>query len=345
MLHFDTKSKNYVYKRKISLKKLPCEDEYKNFNMFEKFKWEKLKYIKHDLVDNTIIISSEQAECTLVLNIVDFITDMACDGNIEKIIYEVRNNDIDIIISVWEDYFWKDEIEQGKDGNLKKVHRGYVKSTVIIEDIRNGKKYHSYNGTSDNKSVYVNGTLFPAWSIITNGRVAIEQLEYDGTITNDIIWKDYTGNIVTFENNKNTYENIEDKVIGQINVFYLNGSGEILNLNDFNSNYDTINVLIEKINSGLVSSIDISVVINNINFVLNVRGNGVDFAIGIINEYEESVSYYNNGDNKEGFTELAGEAYPNYMISNDINVISLIIDHFVKTGEPLPEVAWIVEEC
>lgn len=187
--------------------------------------------------------------------------------------------------------------------------------------------------------------MFPAWSIITNGRRAIEQLEYDGTITDKIMWKECTGNIVSFESDKNKYDNIVDKDVRQIYVFYLNGSGETLNLNDFDSNYNIINVLIEKINSGLVSSIDISKVINNIEFVLNIRGNGFDFAIGIINEYEEFVYYYNNGNNQEGFTEIAGKTYPNYMISNDINTISLIIGYFIKTGKTLPEVEWIVEEC
>lgn len=56
-------------------------------------------------------------------------------------------------------------------------------------------------------------------------------------------------------------------------------------------------------------------------------------------------SDYNNGNNQEGFTEIAGETYPNYMISNDINTISLIIGYFIKTGKPSPEVEWIVEEC
>ncbi len=279
-----------------------------------------------------------------MLNIIDFITDMACDGNIEKIVYEVHNNDIDIFISVWENYFWKDEIKQGNDSNFKKVHRGYVESAAIIEDIRNRKKYYSCNGTSNNESVYINNVLFPSWSIIKNGRVAIEQLEYDGTITDNIMWKEYTGNIVSFENDKCIFESDVDKVIGQIEVFYLNGLGEILNLNDFNSNSNVINALKEKINYGLVSSINISIVINNLDFVLNIRGNGSDFAVGIINEYEESVYYYNNGNNKGGVTEIEGETYPDYMILNDINTIFLIISHFIKTGEPLPKAEWIVEK-
>lgn len=65
-------------------------------------------------------------------------------------------------------------------------------------------------------------------------------------------------------------------------------------------------------------------------------------AISVIDDWDESVSYYNSGEGKEP-VEIRGNFYPRHMVSGDRDILFLIIEDFLKTGKPSKQVKWIRE--
>ena len=49
-----------------------------------------------------------------------------------------------------------------------------------------------------------------------------------------------------------------------------------------------------------------------------------------------------NSGIREKFTELSGETYPDYMITNDRELVLSVIKYFIKYGKPYDKVSWIM---
>lgn len=68
------------------------------------------------------------------------------------------------------------------------------------------------------------------------------------------------------------------------------------------------------------------------------------YSIGIIDESEGIIHYYDNKEKKEGVVELNGKTFPIHMISNSKERAYVIIMDFVQTGIPSKTVCWIEED-
>lgn len=68
------------------------------------------------------------------------------------------------------------------------------------------------------------------------------------------------------------------------------------------------------------------------------------FSVGIIDEPNGCIYYYNNGQVNEDAVVLHGETYPYYMISDDAETVKEITDAFILTGAPSESVNWIEED-
>lgn len=64
------------------------------------------------------------------------------------------------------------------------------------------------------------------------------------------------------------------------------------------------------------------------------------FCIGIVDAWSGTCHYYNSGEGKEPVV-IRGDYYPKHMVSDDKELLFLIIDEFLKNGKPTRKVKWI----
>lgn len=67
------------------------------------------------------------------------------------------------------------------------------------------------------------------------------------------------------------------------------------------------------------------------------------FSIGIVDEWDGTVYYYDSGEGNNENVDIQGNLYPKHMISNSKDILFLIIDEFVKSAKPTKKVKWIRE--
>ena len=73
--------------------------------------------------------------------------------------------------------------------------------------------------------------------------------------------------------------------------------------------------------------------------VLTIEFDYPCFAIGIVDDWTDVVYYYNSGKGKKD-VEIRGNVFPKHMVSENIGILSKIIEDFMKTGRPSKRVLW-----
>ncbi len=338
MIHISDKTKNKIDKRVIYLKKFPGDEEIQKIVNDKKAKdriaWKQLKNIQYTRMGNQIIISKEQAEQSSVLNISHFIGQMETISNIFKIQYTVYNNDLNFKATVWYDSIL-----------AKKLGYPFViNSVALIEDQISGKRFYSFNGDDDGTYTVVNGVAFPTCCVVNDASWLITFLDANGKLPPpeefylkemnldlDIITEqrekkpetNYTNEVKVTRNN---YEPVyipvadfdfDEEAQGHVRSFLIF---------DEASDFSTINLKDD-----------------NAPFLAVAKDHEL-FSIGIFDEENSLIYYYNNGDTSGEYTELHGETYPNYMITKDIKLVLSVFKYFIENGKPYDKVQWIKEE-
>lgn len=78
--------------------------------------------------------------------------------------------------------------------------------------------------------------------------------------------------------------------------------------------------------------------VNSMN-VLAIYFDGPKFAIGVTSEWSGTARLYDSGTGKDQ-VEIRGNLYPRHMVSEDKELLLMIIDDFIKTGKPSKQVKW-----
>lgn len=338
MLFFNKNSKNMIEKRVICLKEFPSDEEIdrlcagKNFNI--RRKWSVIKSLEYNRSGNQLIISREQAERSGVINITEFIDNMHLLLNIEKIVYTVNNEKLNIEVTVWDEPVYP----------IKQGYPAMNKAAVLIEDKTTGKKTYSFAGDDDGTYTTVNGVAFPSCCVVSNGLVVLTQLEADGTLPEL--------NAYRFKEMDIDLDRITEKRMKKTDIVY---SHEIEVRSDENSVFyiPIIDSCFDdeakrRVGQNLLfghplrmQTVDVK---NNEAAFLTVTKGQKQCSIAIIDEANGLICYYNNGDTSGEYTELDGETYPNFMITDNKEVILSIVKDFIETGKPSEKVQWLTEE-
>lgn len=72
---------------------------------------------------------------------------------------------------------------------------------------------------------------------------------------------------------------------------------------------------------------------------LLIHGEGGLYAVGIVDEWNDSVIYYNSGK-KGGDIEVQGKRYPYYMVSGDQKLMYMIVKDILKNGKTSRKAKW-----
>lgn len=333
MLFFNKSQKNNIHNRMIFLRHFPDTEEIQKMDAVKRMIWLKLDDIKFSRSGTIITISREQAEKSKIMDIVSFISEMSIEKNIEKIIYTVKNNKLDIIVTLWEDYIVFNKMITDTNGNKKLMPSSKTKSVIRIENKNNGKCYFSNNGTDDKGTDTVNGIIFPSYYILKNGMKVIRQLEADGTLPKNVTFKEGDDKLIMDES-------LNDNL--KITMFIKNKGAQFLTF-DYN-NYDVcFRKIINDIQSNNWNTISIPDFKEQSKILYINRENNF-FSIGIIDEKNAMIYYYNNGCNDGTYVELNGETFPNYMTTPDDKIVFDIIENFIKKGDVPQNVKWIIDE-
>lgn len=338
MIYINKNNKNMIDKRVIYLKKIPSDEEFNRIftgkNSAEKREWTSIKCIKFNRIDNQIIISREQGEESTVLNIVDFITAMHNLSNIDKLVYTVKNEKLNIEATVWDEYIYP----------KKQGYTAVKKSVVRIDDKNLGKKLYSIGAEDDGTYTTVNGVAFPSCCVIKDGLLIIEQLEADGTLPKPVTWTLKEMNIDL--DNIIAERNPKPEIIYSNEIMIQRKDGFTAYIPIADSAFDDVvkkhlrqTLILD--NSCRISTVDLN---NEETPVLTVAKDKNAFSIGIINEANGVIYYYNNGDKSKKHKELDGESYPKFMITNDIDLVLSVFKYFIESGKPFPKVQWVTEE-
>lgn len=189
MIFFDNKkkSRNGIEMRVFILKKnfSECNTQ----DIIQKLAWSSLQDLNYTQNDNIITISSEQSNKNKAVDMVQFIAKMGAALNFEKIIYFVKNKKDDFVLTLWEDYKCINEAIKDKNGNEKQIHRGIISDVIEVKNNITGEVLYSKGDSEDDSLIDINGLLFPATCVISNGKTAIMQLESDGKLTKAINFK------------------------------------------------------------------------------------------------------------------------------------------------------------
>ena len=322
-----------VDKRIIYMKQFPENADFENDPKLKR-KWAALKYVKYDRVGTQISISKEQAEQSTVLAVSDVISTMG--WNINKVEYFLDNANLKIKVTAWE------ECVSGK----KNGYPSKIKSAVIIEDLCSGKKLCSCSGEDDDNTYdTVNGEAFPSYCIVTCGSIVLDYLDAYGKLppSDEMQFKEmdfdpakiteqrkrkpeiiFTNEIrITRNNYDTTYIPVAES---DLEFYGAESRVRQFLMFDEASHFDTVNL----------ADTDAP--------VLTVAKDHELFSIGIIDESKGTIYYYNNEKKrrKEKYTELSGETYPDYMITNDRELVLSVIKYFIKYGKPYDKVSWIM---
>lgn len=333
MILINKKTKNMVEKRVIYMKEFPENCDLENDPKL-KFRWAALKYVQYDRVGTKITISKEQAEKSTVLAVSDVISSMG--WNIDKVEYYVNNSELNAKITVWE------ECMLGKKSGYPSVR----KSVVLVEDDITGKKFYSCNDDGDDGTYdTVSKEIFPSYCIVKCGSIALDYLDAKGKLppSDELKLKEtdfdpdsiikqrikkpevvYTNEIkITRNEYDTTYIPMTDS-----NFTSCDAESRVRQslLFDESSHFDTVNL----------TDSDAP--------VLTVEKDHDLYSIGIIDELNGTVHYYNNGDTSGEYTELNGETYPNFMITSDMTLVLSVIKYFVEHEKPYDKIQWISEE-
>lgn len=103
-----------------------------------------------------------------------------------------------------------------------------------------------------------------------------------------------------------------------------------------------INAVMKPFNSRELHSLEI--VSSEEGAVLTVRSENDKFSLGIIDEYNGSIYYYDNGGSDKDFIELSGETYPVFMISDNTDIFKTAITDFILNGTPSKRLTWRIED-
>lgn len=338
MHFFNKNSKNMIEKRVIYLKDFPSDEEIdrlcadKNFNI--RRKWSVIKSLEYDRSGNQLIISREQAERSGVINITEFIDNMHLLLNIEKIVYTVNNKKLNVEVTVWDEPIYP----------KKQGYPAMNKAAVLIVDKTTGKKSYSCTGDDDGTYTTVNGTAFPSCCVVSNGLVVLTQLEADGTLPDFEAYKFVEMDI--------DFDKITEKRMEKPDIVY---SNEIkIEAKDNSTFYIPIIDLCfddeakRRVGQNLLFSSPSKMETINLKNknapVLTVTKGQKLCSIAIFDEANGLIYYYNNGDTSGEYTELDGETYPNFMITDNKEVILSIFKDFIETGKPSEKVQWLTEE-
>lgn len=326
-----------IDERIICLKEFPSEEEIdrlctdKNF----KTKWSVIKQLEYGRSGNRLIISREQAERSGVINITEFIDNMHSLLNIEKIIYTVCNKKLNVEVTVW-------------DENAYPVKQGYApiqKAVVQIKDKADGKNLYSCTGDDDGTYTTVNGAAFPSCCVVQDGLVVLDQLEFNRTLPDLVTYK-FAEMDIDFD--RITEERTEKPGIVYSNEIKIeNNENSAAYIPIINSCFDDETK--RRVGQNLLFGHPLKM--NTINLknenapVLTVsKGWEKLCSIAIIDESKGLIHYYNNGDISGEYTELDGETYPNFMLTDSKELILSIFKDFIETGLPSDKVQWITEE-
>ena len=335
MLFFNKSQKNNIKNRTIFLRHFPDTEEIQKMDAVKRMIWLKLDDIKFSRLGNVITISREQAESSKIMDIVSFVSEMSTEKNIEKIIYTVKNNKLDIIVTLWEEYIVYNKLISDLNGNKQLKPSSRIKSVIRIENKNNGKCYFSNNGTDDKGTDTVNGIIFPSCYILKNGMKVIRQLEADGTLPKSVMFKEGDDKL-TMDEPQNDNRTIK------ITMFIKNKGAHYLTF-DY-KNYDVcFRKIINDIQSSNWNTISIPDLKEQSKILYINRENNI-FSIGIIDEGNDIIYYYDNGSNDNHYVELNGETFPNYMTTSDDKTVFDIIESFLKNNDIPQNVKWIIDE-
>lgn len=336
MIHINKKTKNQVDKRVIYMKEFP-ENGFENYpeNKNMRWTWSALKNVEYDRDGTIITISKEQAETSTVLAVSDLID--AMKWNIDKVEYYVNNSNLNAKVTVMEEWVY------GKKNGYPDVK----KSVVIVEDNITGKKLYSCNDEEEDDGTYttVNGEIFPSYCIVKCGSIALDYLDAKGKLppTDELQLKEmdldtdsiikqrikktetvYTNEIrITRNEYDTTYIPMTD-----LNLTSCDAESRLRQflLFDESSHFDTVNL----------TDPDAP--------VLTVEKDHDLYSVGIIDELNGIVHYYNNEDTSGEYTELNGETYPNFMITSDRSLVLSVFKFFIEYGKPYDKIQWLSEE-
>jgi hypothetical protein len=294
--------------------------------------------IKHDQNNNLISISQEQAKQSKAFYIVQFLVFLSASANIEKVIYYVKSKKTDLTITVWESYTTQYEKRKLPNGEEKQIHRGIIQDVVKIINNQTEEVFYSDNGSNNLEEVEINGVNFPSHCIISNGMAVIKQLESDGQITKAINFVPALSNEVLSNIDNNESKDVNTTI--NIDVCKKDGSSVKKKISPklFNSANDTFfdEIVINDV---------ITINIENFNGTnLTIHKQKDLFAIGIIDEINRRIFYYDNKEKTEESIELNGETFPSYMITSDVDKVKEIIYDYIKCGTATKKCCWIEEE-
>lgn len=68
------------------------------------------------------------------------------------------------------------------------------------------------------------------------------------------------------------------------------------------------------------------------------------YSVGIVDEEQGIIYYYDNKNGQEGSAELHGKTFPLHMISKSKDTVYMMIEYFIQTGLPFKAMNWIDEE-
>lgn len=335
-LHIGKETENKVDKRVIYLKKFPeSNDEIMNDPEMKKNKWRfsALKNVEFDRDGNVLTISKEQAERSTVLAVSELIG--AMEWNADKVEYYVNNGELNAKITVMSEWVY------AKKFGYPDIHN----CVVTVEDNTTGKKFFSCNNEEDDGTyTTVNGEAFPSYCIITDSYFVLDYIDVKGKLPpsdelklketdfdQDSISKERVRKPEVVYSDEIVYERKEYKTVYvpmTDHIFSCNAEHRMRQamLFDEPAHFYTVNL----------TAPDAP--------VLNVEKDHDLYSIGIIDEMNGTVYYYNNGDTSGEYTELDGETYPNFMITRDTSLVLSVFKFFIENGKPYDKVLWITEE-
>lgn len=334
MIRITKSTVNMVDKRIIYLKNFPENADIYNDPALKR-KWAALKYVQYDRVGTQIIISREQAEQSTVLAVSRVINTLG--WNIDKVEYFLDIDNKKTKVTMWEEC-----VQRKKTG-----YPSRLKSVVIIENICSGKKLISYSGEEDDNTYdTVNEEMFPSNCIVSYGSIALDYLDAFGKLppSDELQFKeiDFDAAKIT-EQRKRKPEIVFTNEIritrDNYDTVYIPITGSDMELYDAESRVRQFLMFDE------TSHLDTVNLMNDDAAVLTIAKDHTLYSIGIIDESNGKIYYLNNNKKhkKESFTELCGETYPDYMITNDRELVLSVLKYFIKYGKPYDKVSWITQ--
>ncbi|MFT3951680.1 MAG: hypothetical protein QM689_07060 [Oscillospiraceae bacterium] len=251
------------------------------------------------------------------------------------------------------------ECESKKGDYVLQVSAKVEKNQCVlsVKDDANGKIYQYDNGSGNETKVKIAGNDFPQWMV---GKTSYFLMTFSNLILKGDVIKEVRWRVTDMETGKTLYisepqDDMEVRMPVKSNSLAVASFRSVLTdgkMTEFDAEAlekytakKLINLAIKQFKSGKLSSLDICGNETETEmYVLSITMADGKFSLGVINEYDESIYYYDNGSNDENFTELSGETYPNYMISEASEVFKTAVEDFIKTGKPSKRLIWRVQK-